>query len=133
MNVLILLGTDGMKCLSCMIEEKDTICDRYSDLNTFSKMYKNCDIFISYKQDEDDKDRCVYGFHSSKRGASCDKLIAALGGSSLNQRAGIIAASKDLLKLDSNRYYILELNHSVGDMWNYLPLRDCDNLPDHSL
>ena len=120
--------------------EKETVGDRYKDYSAFANEYKKCDILITYtltpelKEMSGDKNsECVYRFHSCKRGASCDKLIEALGGSSLNQRAGVISASKDLLKLDSNRYYILEINHSVGRMWEYLPLRDCSNFPHHLL
>ena len=131
MNTLILLGTDGMKCLSCVVEEKETIGDKYKDCGSFAKEYKKCDILIRYNIEENN--RCRYSFHSCKRGASCDKLIKALGGSSLNQRAGIISASRDLLKLDSNKYYVLKINDKISDMWEYLPLRDCSDFPSHLL
>ena len=132
---LILLGSDGIKCLKCMLVDRDTIPNsEYPTYLSHGKEYSKADIYILTERLED---KILYKLRSCKRGASCNELAKALGGAGIGPGVGpefgFFLSKENIIKLDSNRYYILEVNRKIGDLWSYIPLRDCGNLPSRLL
>lgn len=120
---IIILGTDGMKCLSTIALKGD-----YDNVDVFGNDYNTKDICIVYDYIDGEY---VYKFYSSKEDASCDRLALAMGGVGINKGCGI-AAKKDNF-LNTETLPVIEINTPVSDMWDYHPLRDTSNLPSYTL
>lgn len=125
LNTLVILGKDGIKCLKFASNKGD-----YDTVKISGKSYRDADICCTYDYDGS---QYVYRFYSSKKHSDCDRFVEAFGGVGISHKFGIMSRRENILTSDSNRYYIIEVDRVIGDLWKDIPLRDCGDFPSHLL